>query len=339
MVEKLLGYGRFSFVAYAPAFVPLILVMALQLEVGTDYWSYIEMARGDHDLGWIRNNNEILFIWLNDLVILLGEPQLIFLFSAFIQIVFLMLIFRKLKSLQLSLAIGLLLYFILTSIFFSSMNGVRQYIAVCIFIYAFINYYSENYLKYLIYILLASLFHSSAIFLSSLILLRKVLLVKIGVLQLSFIYAILVFIGFFYSDVLIFELISMTQYSHYIGTEYFEKNMEAINVITKLPKMLIVLFCAYYYSGKYLKLYEANIVLINTAYFSTGLMIIGLFSGPLWRFYQYFDFFTIIPMLVLMSKKRADPLLSISMAVLLLLFLFKVLVFPQGEYAYNSILA
>jgi hypothetical protein len=324
--------------AYLPAFAPIIIVLALQFEVGTDYQSYIEMAQGDHDLGWIINNNEFAFVWLNDLVVLLGEPQLIFLFSAIIQVIFLMLIFKRLIVLNISLPYGILLYFIFTSMFFSSMNGVRQYIAIYIFTFSFIYYYASNTIKFLCFILLSALFHSSAIFLAVLLLLRNVMRVKMGVLKISLAYIFLFIMAYYFSEAIITELISMTQYSHYVGTEYFEKKIDIINIISKLPKIVIVVLCSYYYSYKNVKLYEDNVVIINAAYLSTGLMIVGLFSGPLWRFYQYFDFFTLIPLLLLLSKRRKDSILNISLLILIIIFLTKVLIIPQGEYVYKTIL-
>src|SRR5690606_8871849 len=111
-------------------FVFILLVLSLQDGVGTDYGAYVSMAMGQKDLGWIENKNEFLFVWLNELVIGLGEPQLIFFFSALIQVFFLAFITYELKKLGLKVYWFFLLYFIFLLIFFNSLNGIRQYTAV-----------------------------------------------------------------------------------------------------------------------------------------------------------------------------------------------------------------
>lgn len=71
-----------------------------------------------------------------------------------------------------NVALSTFLYITLNTYFFH-MTGMRQSLAIAFIIYGFEYLVKDKYLKYLIFVVVASLFHSSALFLISLIFIKK----------------------------------------------------------------------------------------------------------------------------------------------------------------------
>ena len=149
---------------FVPIGVLLIIVLGLQNNVGTDYFSYLELAEGTKSISYINGRAEYLFIKLILLVRFLNVPQLIFVFSAFIQVFFLMLITLEVKKLEYRVDCFFFLYFTLSLVFFNQFNGIRQYIAVYIIVYALFKLMEGKRLTYLFLVVISGLFHSSAYF-------------------------------------------------------------------------------------------------------------------------------------------------------------------------------
>ena len=75
-------------IAFIPVTVLLILTLGLQKGVGTDYYTYYSLAEGSKGMGWIAGRSESLFIWLVELIIKIGKPQLLFVLVGSIQVIF-----------------------------------------------------------------------------------------------------------------------------------------------------------------------------------------------------------------------------------------------------------
>lgn len=74
------------------------MILSLQNDVGTDYYSYLSLAEGSTGLRWIESKSEYLFVYLVNLVRMIGIPQLIFVVTAIIQVFFVMLITYEVKK-------------------------------------------------------------------------------------------------------------------------------------------------------------------------------------------------------------------------------------------------
>jgi len=336
MVNVRAGRAGF-FIALSPVFFSILLALSLQDGVGTDYYAYLSMAAGEKDLGWIENKNEVFFVWLNELAIWLGEPQLIFFFSAFIQVSFLGLIVYELKKLELTLHWFFLLYFIFLLIFFNSFNGIRQYTAVYMVVYSFFLLFFDKQIRFIAIVLLASCFHSTAIYFLPFVFLRRALEIKIGFPFVLIILLFLLCISFSNLNGVMEYLLGMTRYSSYLNSNYFGK-LDVFSVLTKFPKIIIVTLSAYVIETKYEWLASKYRYILNLSYISLFVLILSFSSALIWRMYQYFDFFTVAPILILLSYAKQKQPLCFAIALFLLIFLLKVTVFAKGEYQYSSIL-
>lgn len=147
----------FSFLA---AFIP----SAIRYGIGIDYFNYINsyyFVSSISDFN-ILSFKESGFELINLIAkYIMGDPQYIFVFSAMLLLIF---IYKAILDNKNIINIGFALFIFMTLFYFSSYNTVRQSIAIGIVFYSY-KYISERKLwKFIIFILLASLFHVTALF-------------------------------------------------------------------------------------------------------------------------------------------------------------------------------
>lgn len=166
----LIGFSRINSkenILFIPVgiFISIILyslIFGIRYGVGRDFFAYLNSYEFAAERGYILREGEWGFDKLTLFFAGLGlHYSLFFSFIAFIQIYFLSLSFKTNKR----LLSYIFMSFMLICTFLSWMNGLRQIIALSIFIYA-INFALEKKTwKYFVLILIAYLFHSSAIIL------------------------------------------------------------------------------------------------------------------------------------------------------------------------------
>jgi len=300
-----------------PIFTFLVLMLGYQDNVGTDYYSYFSMAEGTKDIGFLKRKWEFLFLFLVKLAQYFKNPQLIFFFAAIIQTLFFMLIIYKVREMGYRLDIFFFLYFTLSLTFFNQFNGIRQYIAVYIMLYAVLQLMDEKYVFFVFLTIVAGLFHISAYFLLPLILLqiiiRKKLPLKFVLIVLSGMF-LLSFINLdrIYDKILVY----IPMYKYYIKSSYMER-LTFESIITKIPKMAIVLFSVL--KIDYDNIRKEDTFLVNMSLIACGILILSFTSSIIWRFYQYFDMYLIFPVMILMhdkQKKAYSDLIAIALIIM-----------------------
>lgn len=328
------GYTDF-FIALIPVTVLLTTTIALQQGVGTDYDSYYSLAEGVKNSGWMLERSEFLFVGLIELVKKTGYPQLLFFVTGFIQVTFLTLIAYEFKKMGYKMHHYFFLYFALSLTFFNQFNIIRQYIAVYIVVYAIMKLIDDKKVTFISLIVLASLFHSSAIYFIFFIFLRKLLKKKYSMRLIFLITGLLLILYFVDTQKYIDLLLSYTSYSNYIEGNYSGR-MRIDGVITKLPKLAITLVSSYLISKSDLS--EKELQLTNLGYLGMFALIMTFSSTVIWRLYQYVDLLIIFPVLILFSKKEYKNIKIMIAGILLIILIIKIVFIPRGEYLYNSIL-
>ncbi len=135
-------------------------IFGMRWGVGRDYFSYLDIY--NDSLGGFDNPHELLFAWItNSFASLHVHYVMYFAFISFIQISLLYYAFRNCSIIYPFLAFVL----IISCRFMGFMNVIRQELAVCIFIYSLQFVLKKNVWKYYLSILIAFLFHKSAILL------------------------------------------------------------------------------------------------------------------------------------------------------------------------------
>jgi hypothetical protein len=315
--NKLLNF----IICFFPALVLFILVLALQENVGTDYNSYLTLSNDIFRSESIRKNGEFLFYYLLQLVKFLENPQLIFLFTAIIQMVFLMLICYEIKKMGSKLYLFFFLYFFLSMLFFNQFNGIRQFIAIYIIIYALLKLKNDKRLIYITLLIFASMFHLSALFFLIFVFLHPLLKKEYNTKGISIVLIAFFIISFIDLNTIynsIFEHISW--YSNYIDSQYLDR-MSILGILTKIPKLLIVIF-AIIFIKKYK--YKYNNYLLNLAIVACIFMFLSFTAGVVWRFYNYLDLFIVFPVLYYLEQNKGKFKYFI-MAVLIFMLIIKIL--------------
>lgn len=142
------------------SFLIVFLVSALRVNVGTDYKSYVNWFNDIDTFSLSFTNflfNNMIFI----IKLFTHNPQWLFVVTSFI-----ILLFIHLHSIKEHEDYDMIIFlFIVLGFYFSTFNGIRQWIAIAIFMYSFKYIKRKDFDKYLICIIVASLFHITAILL------------------------------------------------------------------------------------------------------------------------------------------------------------------------------
>lgn len=138
--------------------LPFVIVSAVRYRVGTDWYIYDEYFHAINE--GTNAFREPLFNLLNRIIYLFThDSQLLFVAVAVITLSFTFLaIYQQSKYIPFSI----ILYF-LSTIYFNSLNQMRQAIAMSIFLYASKYIWTKNWKKYMLWVLVAVGFHISAL--------------------------------------------------------------------------------------------------------------------------------------------------------------------------------
>ncbi|WP_436410320.1 EpsG family protein [Parapedobacter flavus] len=158
-VPDILRNDRLNIFHYL-ALLLICIVVGFRNNVGTDWANYVmwfNSIEKNPAISFEDQKSEIGYFWLSKLVAFLGgNYNILFFFVAGISWTFLF------KSFHIRV-IPFILYFLFTDeYFFSSMNIVRQFLALSIFVYSVKFIANRNVLSYVLCISLAACFHYSA---------------------------------------------------------------------------------------------------------------------------------------------------------------------------------
>ena len=151
-----------SKIAFNITITILFLISAIRYNVGKDYQHCIDIYN------WIENNStgvyvEIAYKYLNIIIQKIPFMNVYYLFittSAFIIFSFGYMIKKEIKQEYWFVSIFI---FIGSGVFFATLNLIRQYIAITIILLALPLLRNRKYIEFFLLIILASLFHTSAI--------------------------------------------------------------------------------------------------------------------------------------------------------------------------------
>lgn len=329
-----------SLIAMFPAFVLYFLVAGLQYDVGTDYFSYINIFEDSSRYQFYINRGEYLFAYLNSFLNWMELPsQSIFLSISFIQAVLVFIYFKSIKKKGFILTLLFIAFICVTNIYNNQLNALRQYVVIAALPLLTILLYEKRFFRFFILLGLVSLFHNTAWFF--LFLLPVFFLYEKIKTSLIFIFSAMLFfylgLGYFLQELISFIL---PEYSFYLKSEYAVGHNISL-FITKLYYIPLILV---FYS-KYKKESDASggymhfmIVLFTIFYW---FFILSIFIGIAERFYYYVIFFYVFPAYYLLNKYRKDGRLfefALTFVYIVLPYVLKVTLLARGEFLYDSII-
>lgn len=198
------------------SFLPFFLILGLRYGIGYDYL-HIYTPIFNIIVNGGETNWEIGIVGLCKLIGIFTKDSFYFFFiTAFITS---FLTYKAINENSEMPWLSLLL-FVIAGLYMDAMNIVRQSIAISIFIYAYKYIYDKNLKKYIISIIIASLFHESAIILLPIYFMCNMKLTK-RKLFLAFL-GIMIILPI--ANTIFMQILKFSQYSHYMVGTYSEIN-------------------------------------------------------------------------------------------------------------------
>lgn len=300
----------------------------MRWDVGVDYLSYLHTYQEAlNGMNWQRERGiEEAYVFItNTFAFLQIHPTLYFALFAVIQLFFFLLAFRTKKDVVPYMMIVL----ILGESYLSWMNGIRQMIAACIFVWASLFIENKRFIPYIFAIILAYFFHHSALILIPIFLLSydktiwKNKWICLAIVVICFV------LGNMPSWIFLLDRISMLL--SFIGYDYYAVQMDDLlnveNFVTYTfgPRKFAILvsncFAIYFYP-KIRKFYEQDVFLdICFKLFFIGVCAYLLFDNTIVVFRRPTQYFTIfsIPMLgyTLAYLKKSKQIVWFAIMLLL----------------------
>lgn len=309
-----------------------------QYGVGTDYFSYLEIFKNKEILYRYFIKKEYLFYYFVNFFDFIEEKQCIFFIIAFIEnfLFFKLIFYLKKRQIINNLYIFIFVFLCYGTTFYNQMNGIRQYFNVYLLTFLIIFGYDKKFFKYLITIIVGINIHASFILFSPIIILNK-LIKRIGKKTLIFFLCISFIIAFLPITDLLKKIVKFyPRYSHYVNNDYFNK-ISFQGMITK------IIYLPFYIQSTFLikKLInnKDKLFILKIGILAFAIKLFCLSSGALNRIGESFGIIILFPIYFLIEdyvENNKKVCLFILMSMIIILYFFKILIFPNGEYLYRS---
>lgn len=312
----------------------LIVFSGFREGVGTDFNMYKNIFYNIDNLdGYYLGEIETGYILLNKFIYsMYSDHRLLFIITSTVIIGLICIsIMRYSKNYLLSI-----LLFICLGYLHSSFNGVRQYIALAIFIYSIRFIINKKVKSYLIFILVASLFHKTILITLPLYFINKIKFNK-KVFILSIIPIML--IGVFYEPIMNnFSMISPFYYEKYMKTMYLSQNtgIGGRSSYIYIASYICVYILSIFRYEKIVYKYKDCIIFIILCGISIPFMILGLKNQLFFRLSLYFsvNFIFLIPMLLDSFSKNIRLIIYHPFIMWVVFFYYTTLMNRDGVIPY-----
>jgi len=337
------SYSKLYYIALIPVFIVTMVPSAIQYNVGTDYFSYIEIFETGKELNTYLAKGEFVFPIIVYTTKLLGaSAQSVFIIVSIFNGLFFIFLLSQLKKMKFELWIYVLVFMCCTGVYHNQLNGLRQYMAVYALPLLTIFFARKQYLRSASTVMYSMFCHASSVLVFPVIYLSRILAkYNIGtVFFLIFILSAVVY-GFIIPPLTV-EIVAKTfpMYSKYL----FEDRLQEGTLLSLLTKLYYVpIFLLFYY------LCYRKAIIIRT---TSEIALVGVFSLSFWlillayeisifgRVSQYFSIFYSFPIYYLLNhyyKKKRFYIFIFWLVYLLIPYILKVTLLAKNEYLYQWI--
>ncbi len=308
--------------------IPLVCVSGFRWRVGTDFAVYYNFFNEipNYSLGFLLSSQYSDFIpferGFSVLIWIIGvinkNPQFIVFITSLINVTC---VVYSLKKYSNFFSLSIYLY-ITTMMYYSAFNGIRQWIASVIIFLAFKYVVDRNFKRYLIFVLIASLIHISA-----LIMIPVYFIVNFKPFskQIIIIVAIFAIIAMSLTTILAsFEdVVSGTRYENYTS---ISKDDDGVNIFRVLVAMVPFVISLVYYNK--LKEDEETKYLINFSMLNFLVLVLAMQSTVIARFTMYFELYNLLlyPKFLKVLKREEKYIFLLLLCICF--FIYMVLLLP-----------
>ena len=200
-----------------------------------------------------------------------------------------------------------------------SLAGLKQTIAMAIILYSFHYFYDKKYIRFVVLVLLASLFHASAVVFLLIIPIRIIKQFKGYYFILTMVFLVFAY-GF---DKIINLGLSVLGNEHYVET-YIETNSEGQGTLTMFFVLLIIQIISLWYMKKYDIIDKDAKLYFGISYLAVISNVMSLMVASAFRIGLYFSAFSVLMLSNCLSMEE-EPQIRFRFkigAVLVLVFFF-----------------
>ncbi|MGG2937775.1 EpsG family protein [Bacillus pacificus] len=264
--------------------ISLVLVSGLRKNIGDTSFYMHSYAITNFNWEYVKKSEDVGFVLYQMLLkSYTDDPQvLIFVTAAITNILIVVVLCRYSRYIEISLYV-----YITSGMYLVSMNGIRQFLTAALVFTATKYIFDGNWKKYVLVVLIASLFHQSALILIPIYFLirRKAWTGTSFLLLFLSICVVLLFQEF---SEFLFAAIKDTQYEHYKGFSEGGANFLRV-VVTGVPLIL-----AYMGRDKLRELFPESDYIVNMSLLGLFFMIISTQSWIFARFTIYFGLYQLL---------------------------------------------
>lgn len=297
------------------AFVSMLAISGLRSNIGDTFFYKYSYELNDFTWEYIFSQKDIGFgtlqMFLKNYVS--EDPQILIFATALITngIIFIVL-YKYSRMIELSLYV-----YITGGLFLVSMNGIRQVLAAAIVFAATKYLINGNWVKYFLVVIVASLFHQSALILLPIYFIVRFKAWSKPTLVLL-IFAVLIVIGFDKFSSLLFSAIEDTQYGHY--KNFAEGGANSLRVAVDLVPLLI----AYLGREKLRKIFPDSDYIVNMVLLGFVFMMISTQNWIFARFSIYFGLYQLILIswVVKVFREKDEKIIYYGIIVCYFLYFF-----------------
>ena len=315
---------KYNYFLMACCWMPLFLVSGLRWNVGTDfpgiYLKGFKIIADGGTFPW-----ESGYVLLNKAVSMVtDDPTGIFILTSF---VFLTFVFKAIYDLSVDIRLSVL-FLVIDGFYFQSMNGIRQWITLAMFLYSIKFIRDKRFIPYLIVILLASTIHLSALIFIPIYFLCQIRIPpRKGILVLSISIACMPFVRGIFN-----YIVSFTKYKWYLNILYNKSDFSITDTI--IGAILMFLGYFYYRNAKDDKTYS---ILMNLQLIA---FIVSLYSTVIILAERIVPCFTaaellFVPLILSQEKDRKTRMIF---TILLVTFFALTCYYTYGVLGWSNIL-
>jgi len=313
-------------------------VAGLRYGVGTDFFAYEQWFR--HYLAYpIRFDNyqDLGFsVMIKGLQLFTDSPQILFFVSALITNILVMMFIKKNTDLyDLGFFLFITLYF-----YYSSLNIMRQWIAISIFLFSLKYAFDKKFIKYILLVLIASTFHASALLMLPIYFTFRF---KAKFTNIFVLFIISFLIAFNFNTIVIklanfFPFLNAERYLSYFDSSFATSGGGgwAYSIIL-IATFILMLFCK--------NKYELNIKYGDKHFILLIFATVFSFFAPSSMIFSRLQLFLMpiaiicIPNLVKIQKPKERVLITVIIILLGVLYMYRTLLINGGEpLPYESVL-
>lgn len=312
-----------SLVPYVASFFVLLIPAAIRFNVGSDYMSYLEWFKGiatGEDTYF-----EPAFVFIIDMVAYMGlHPQWVFAFTSCITLLFVFLAIYK-GSTNPALSVFL---FIAMAFYFISFNIIRQFVGVAVVLFSFGYILNGKFIKYLLLVLGAGLFHMTAYIMIPVYFLLRFVRKKVTYLT---IIASMALASLFKDNLMD---IFLSFYPIYQGREDFLGRMIFSEIFIGIG-VLSLLLAAFLVKTKKMNLKnDLDRIIFNVIFLSLSAHLLLAWIPAINRLLYYIDilYVIVLPLLISRIPRRVYRILiTTAIGGLLVIYLF-ISIYLNGSY-------